>query len=141
MPAKAAHLTLAHHNQDLLDHLVSTQLEKFPDWIATVAFYKAVHLVEALFDHHGYPHSINHEMRNEQIKGDNRYKNIFKHYFPLQTASRCARYLFNPFPGTPREFTDIYAPDDVQGKLLNHHLHQLENSVKRFLDPPPPRRR
>lgn len=141
MPAKAAHLKLARHNQDLLDHLVSTQLEEFPDWIATVAFYKAVHLVEALFDHDSGLHSHSHRDREQRIDNMRRYEDIAEYYYPLETASILARYLSDPSSDTPQEFTDIYTHEEVEDRLLSHHLHQLENSVRQFLDRPPPRRR
>jgi hypothetical protein len=40
MPSQAAHLDLARRNQELIDHLMK-DVDRFPDWVGTVAFYRA----------------------------------------------------------------------------------------------------
>ena len=47
MPSKEAHLTAAKRNQATIDYLLAGD-EHLP-WVVTVAFYKALHLVEAVF--------------------------------------------------------------------------------------------
>ncbi len=47
MASEAEHIDLASSNQNLIDHLIHENA--FHDWLATVAFYKAIHVVEAVF--------------------------------------------------------------------------------------------
>src|SRR3990172_8898931 len=95
MPSKDAHLAAARENQDVIDYLC-LQVDKFPGWIATVAFYKALHVVEALFAVDGTGsggHTDRHEDRNRLLKKTSRYQHIWKSYRPLYQASLIARYL------------------------------------------------
>src|SRR2546421_1473890 len=93
MPTEASHFLLAAHNQDLIDHLLK-DIDQFADWVTTVAFYKAVHLVEAVFSRDPHiKHGRTHEHREQCLKSDRRYSNIYKNYRPLWAASTVARYL------------------------------------------------
>jgi hypothetical protein len=92
MPTDAEHFAAAARNQELLDQLIP-QVGQFPEWVVTVAFYKAVQLVEGLlFTDHPDKHSYSHEIRGDILKR-HRYQNINKHYRPLYEASLVARYL------------------------------------------------
>lgn len=62
MASEAAHLAKADSNQSFLE----TIGDEYPDWLAIVAFYKAVHLVEALFAKEGRQ-SKSHYGRNMQV--------------------------------------------------------------------------
>lgn len=48
MPQEGDHVALANRNHDTLYHLLEDP-EKYSEWIATVAFYKALQVVEAMF--------------------------------------------------------------------------------------------
>lgn len=49
MPSDAKHLDQANHNEDLLSHLSDVSKQSiFSDWYVTVAFYTALHYVEAI---------------------------------------------------------------------------------------------
>src|SRR5438105_4820912 len=61
----------------------------FPDWFVTVAFYRALHLVEKMFAEEKYD-SDNHRNRNDNLKRS--YADIWMHYLPMYTQSRRARY-------------------------------------------------
>jgi hypothetical protein len=86
MATEKEHLRQAEHNQRFLDSIDGTQ---FPDWTATVAFYKAVHLVQALFHLTG-DSCGSHSGRNGILKG--KYPHLWKQYHPLYSFSRLARY-------------------------------------------------
>lgn len=88
MATEAEHRQQAQHNQDCLN---SIDVNKFPDWAVTVAFYKAVHLVEMLFAKKSIGHlSGRHTSRNNLLK--NQYPSLWKDYRPLYAFSRVARY-------------------------------------------------
>lgn len=86
MGTRADHSEKADHNQKFLS---SIDQKEFPDWFVTVAFYKALHLIEKLFAAHGR-HSDNHRDRHDNLKRD--WQDIWREYRPLYTLSRRARY-------------------------------------------------
>lgn len=86
MATESEHLQKAQHIQDFLD---SINVNSFPDWYATAAFYKAVHLVEALCRRRGHA-TGSHLRRNTLLK--RRYPAIWRDYRPLWAFSRTARY-------------------------------------------------
>jgi hypothetical protein len=86
MGTKADHTEKASDNQRFLD---SINQKEFPDWYVTVAFYKALHLVEKLFAAQGC-HSNNHRDRHDNLK--RHWQDIWREYRPLYTLSRRARY-------------------------------------------------
>ena len=65
MPSDSEHLALAARNQELIDHLLP-DIRRFGDWITVVAFYRALHLVEAVFFRdHPDKHGRNHESQKQ----------------------------------------------------------------------------
>src|SRR5882757_6004521 len=93
MPNEATHLAIANHNQDLID-LLLPRIDEYADWITTVAFYKALHVVEAVFSNDkSVNHGIDHYTRERILKTNNKFKQIYTNYRPLYSASLVARYL------------------------------------------------
>lgn len=132
MPSEQSHLSLANHNQDLLDTLV-LDIKRFPDWAATVAFYKALHVVEAaLACENPARHGMDHSARERLLKTDRRYQAIYRHYRPLYAASMVARYMED----NQTDFTSYLTPDQVIGTLLKYRLHEVEKSAMRKLKSP-----
>lgn len=131
MPSINDHERAASENWKALDYLC-LRIDEFPQWATTVAFYLAVHAVEALFAHHGH-HSDSHEMRNRRLKSENRYQHIWKHYRPLWNDSRIARYL-EDHNGNKHPIFKTYMPgDQVRKTHVNHHLKQVIGSVRMLL--------
>lgn len=132
MPDESSHLVLANHNQDLLDRLVA-DVDRFPDWTATVAFYKALHVVEAaLACENPRRHGIDHSHRERILKSDNKYKNIYRNYRVLYAASMVARYMEDG----QTNFASYLTPTQVIGTLLRYRLHEVEKSVLNKLRQP-----
>src|SRR5207247_2383093 len=119
MPSDLEHLALAEHNRQLLDHL-APDIGRFGDWITVVAFYRAFHLIEAMFFRdHPDKHGRNHETRDNMLKRTKRYHHIYKHYRVLWAASTVARYLEDHSAGkTYPSFNDYLSPADVQALIL-----------------------
>lgn len=86
MGTEADHREKADHNQKFLGTI---DPKDYPDWVVTVCFYKAVHLVEMLFAT-SKRHSGNHRERHDVLKRE--YPDIWRQYHPLYTQSRRARY-------------------------------------------------
>ena len=130
MPNKAAHLNLAKRNQVLIDHLLP-KINEHSDWITTIAFYKALHIVEAIFqDDPKILHGQNHEGRDFFLKANKKYHHIYKQYRPLWAASIVARYLENGSRSVS-SFSEFLSPDRVKSEMLDHRLRQIEISAKK----------
>ncbi len=123
MSSEAAHIDVANSNQRLIDHLIGEN--DFHDWLATVAFYKAVHVVEAVFAYHLNCHSHSHADREDRLKRVSRFKAISRDYSHLLNESRIFRYLLGP-PGR-------LTIDDVKSKLIYKRLYGVEQSSIQFL--------
>ena len=133
MPNYASHQTLAKHNHDTIEHLGAAG-DAFSDWIATLAFYEALHIVEAAF----YcctqlKHGRSHKTRGAYLKEDRKFKNIYNHYRPLKAASEVARYLHETHGKQFCCFSDYLSPAKVRSELLNHRLKQLKASAARLV--------
>lgn len=129
MPDKMAYLAAAQRDQKVIDYLLGGPAD-FSEWITTIAFYKALHLVEALFAHDGKWHKKSHVSRESLLKATTRYSHIYEHYRPLWNASMVARYLLGE-----SIFSNYLSPEKVRSELLNHRLTKIEKSVFKLIQP------
>jgi hypothetical protein len=128
MASEADHLACANRTQKTIEHLLTDRAVHSP-WIAVAAFYKGLHVIEAVLATKGV-HGASHEDRDRILRGERRYENIYRQYSQLKRASINARYLSDC-----SAFDSYLTPDQVVQKLLQHHLVQLEKSAARFLTP------
>ena len=139
MPKIEAHEEAATRNQTVLSNLLKnydTSPDDFASWVVTVAFYKALHLVEGIFYMDGMLsqekrpfHSKDHKERNQRLKDIKKFGHIWKNYRPLFEASMVARYLFDPNSGAEQANLNTYlSGNSVYGQFINHHLRQIEKS-------------
>jgi hypothetical protein len=132
MSSADSHISLANKNQSVLTHL-AVDLEKYSEWVATVAFYKALHIVESVFVAKGVGNTSNHVDRLLKLKRDRRFHHIFEHYRPMWVASQIARYLEDPAgPTAYSSFRDYLRPDEVMKQIVRHRLRQVEASALRL---------
>jgi hypothetical protein len=129
MADETDHISLANRNHDFLLRLLADGA--FPDWVATVAFYKAVHVVEAVFASDRGAHSTSHADREDRLKTP-KYKAIFKDYTHLFTASRVARYLECRGEGKFHHFSDFMDGEAVK-RLVRKRLYGVEQHSLQFL--------
>jgi len=137
--SESDHLALADRNQGAIAFLL-TEADNHPDWIATIAFYKAIHLIEALFHRFStVKHGGNHSNREQILKAwrDPRYDDIYKHLMALKQASCVARYLSvqGGGRGAYTKFEDYMTADGVQKDILGTRLHLLEKAARNMLAP------
>lgn len=132
MPSETAHLALADRNHAVIEHLLQ-QPDECAEWVVTVTFYKALHLVEALFAHDGAGHGQSHERRDQLLKANRRYSHIYRHYRPLWAASVVARYLQDPQGKDYCNFSDYLPVDKVKAEILHHRLRKIEQSVAKLI--------
>jgi len=135
MPDIKAHIDKAEHNRKFLE-TICQYVERFADWVAVVAFYSALHYVEALFfrfQPSGQKHGTSHEMRERLLKSQRRFKKVARHYWHLWQAATIARYLQNGKGQLYTTFTDYMSPDNVVDRLIKHHFRRLRESVGKLL--------
>jgi inorganic triphosphatase YgiF len=116
MASESNHLRKAEKNQAFLD----TISDEFPDWLAIVAFYKAVHLVEAIFARRGSP---SHDHRDRNMKLKRAHPEIWKHFGPLYKASKWLRYTDQTIDAS-----------EVREELIGKRLKTIESLVFRELN-------
>lgn len=87
MPSAAEHQAKAAHNRAFLNTITDPT---YCDWMAVVAFYVAVHLVERLFALQGR-HNQDHRGRNRAVR--RQLRPIHRNYRALYNLSMVARYM------------------------------------------------
>lgn len=95
MASGEQHLEKYEFNRELLKNEMSVQNTKHYDWIVTIAFYSALHLIEMeIFNSEeiSREHTDNHKQRTKIIKDCCEFKNIEAAYQQLNTRSWHARY-------------------------------------------------
>ncbi|HUP81414.1 MAG TPA: hypothetical protein VM260_22880 [Pirellula sp.] len=127
MPNVSDHLRLAKRLLGTLNHLLQEQ-EKHSEWIAVTAFYRSLHLSEAVLLTKNIPHDRTHVGREQALKRTNSTANIWKHYRSLWQASCIARYLaFHD--DEYANFSSYLTPSEVHSELVRHRLREIEKSV------------
>ena len=97
MDKSESHLTQWQHNRNFITRIPP----EYPDWIATVAFYAALQIIDALLAKQRISGVINHDTRNEVLRKTHNYSQIWKHYQPLFNLPRTVRYLADPTAWIP----------------------------------------
>ena len=133
MPSKEAHLKIAERNSNTILYLTEQQNDH-SEWITVIAFYRALHLVEALFSQNPkIEHCHTHQAREQRLKTVKRYNHIYKHYRPLYSASPVARYLEDNRRNTFTTFSEYLSPERIISEIVGHRLLQIEKSVFKLL--------
>jgi len=94
MTDKPAHLRKAQHNEKFLQFVqrndsISTPV--FPDWMVTVAFYVALHYVDAKLAELVGCHPVDHTERNRLVAVN--LRSVSPNYMFLKNRSEYARYF------------------------------------------------
>lgn len=134
MPDASEHIKAACHNIEAINYLLDEPI--FSDWVAVVLFYASLHIVDAILfvdsktaKNHGETHNI----RKDILKGTTRYRNIYKHYAPIDRASHIARYCENRDTGKTTMFFIYMPPEKMRDELIKHRFQQIINSAANFL--------
>jgi hypothetical protein len=95
VPIKNSHLAIAHDNERLVGQL---NLDSPPvrGWASTIAFYAALHYVEAFFSLSGV-HSADHRTRDSNLCRFSETMQIYDEFCELKNVSTSARY-FGRYP-------------------------------------------
>lgn len=131
MPALQDHLDTAVENYQVSIYLLDHQ--RSLSWATAVAFYSGLHLVEAAFAKDGV-HCENHGVRNDRLKCERSYQQIWRHYKILYDHSLKARYLTSGSGSAEKLMEQSLGDEGVRQRLIGHHLRQVEKSVARKID-------
>lgn len=129
MPDKKAHLERAAANQTTIDYLVNEISDHSP-WVATVAFYKSLHLVEAVFATENN-HCPDHTVRTARMKPHQKLQHVYDFYRQLSEISEVARYM----KGNKTDFQAYMPESRVRSEILGHFLRRLESAILKMLTP------
>lgn len=136
-----AHISKAVHNINTMAFLAtdtSTEHSR-KDWIAVVAFYTGLHIVDAVLyclDSGATQHGYSHARRTEFVKSNNRLENIWKCYRPLYNTSLVARYMQDEdTPAGTNILFDRHMPDGQFIPFLRTRLGGLIKSAGKFIPP------
>ncbi len=103
MPNELLHKWQVRHNLTFLRSFYEPTTP-YTDWAVTVAFYTAVHAVEATLAQQGF-HSRTHTERRSHVR--RLFPHIWTLYYRLDTFSRQARYEgIHPLPHLLRQLID-----------------------------------
>ncbi len=91
MPSTEEHIKKYNENRELLDTNLNIENCNFYNWIVTVSFYAALHLVEAKLAENGID-SPDHFARGNNVERFSQFRDIRNQYKVLYDRSRIARY-------------------------------------------------
>jgi hypothetical protein len=121
-PVVQLHLDQWWHNREFVSHIPSA----CPDWIVTVCFYAALHVVDALLIADGRQ-IYRHTDRSTILKTNSRYLAIRRPYDVLYDLAHTTRYSAKPSEWVPHEqipaevFQRLYVIEHSVRKLLAAH--------------------
>jgi hypothetical protein len=125
MATEADHIALANKNHEVLIYLLN-EIDRFPEWVTVVAFYKAVQILEAVFVHRHGLCCHGHQKRLDALKSRG-YQVLHKHYRALWSASSVARYLFDSNSNIGyKSFSDYISSDKLKTRILKKRLYGFE---------------
>lgn len=126
MATEADHIALANRNHEVLLYLLE-EVDRFPEWVAVTAFYKAVQIVEAILVRTSGRCSHGHQKRLDSLKSAG-YEELHKNYRALWLASSIARYLVDTAPSHAQyqRFSDYLPAEDVKRKLVQKRLYNVK---------------
>ncbi len=117
MPTEEMHRAAARRNEDLAARLA----DDAPEWAVVVAFYAALHWVDAYFARQGR-HPRTHLERVRWIQQEEALRPIYDPYRTLRDRADAARYSLSPFSS------------DEARELLTRELRAVRDSITRLLD-------
>ncbi len=134
MPNETEHIQQANRNDAALKHLMG-DVQSYSEWVTTVAFYKAVHVIEAMLFHLHGKNSHDHKSRLDTLRACN--KTLYREFRPLYVASMVARYLCdnsgNGKAVTYATFSDYLPSSDVVTEIVNGRLVRIEQIALNYL--------
>ena len=132
MPTETDHISLANKCYDALCCLLDSP-SSHSEWVVTIAFYKALHVVSAIASREGKKCN-DHVSRHDWLKC--RFPDIWKHYRVLWQASSIARYLHDKSSRAQfSTFDDYCRSEKVYDRFVKRRLRSVDEiAVSRLSD-------
>lgn len=122
MPASQDHVALAKKNRSALEYL-RLKIDDYPEWVVTVAFYEALHHIEAAMAcDTSIQRTSGHKERHDAIRNHKEFKKIYAPYKNLFDASCIARYMGN---GTV-SFSNYMKTGQIETIVIGTWLHKIK---------------
>lgn len=113
-------LKKANRNKSFVLQNLSKLIDKFPDWVTVVAFYSALHLVDAhLLKHHGIQREHHEEREKEVATHLSEIYPAYKRLFDLSFRSRYLRVEDNPTPSEADSAIKYDLPE-IEDYVMQH---------------------
>jgi len=128
MPAVEIHLDQARSNIIFLENICNHETKKI-DWMVTVSFYSALHIINAHLKKKGGLEYVKH---GATLNAINPYKqlsitktnqDVYDAYRSLYNSSRIARYLYNP---------TVKSEDRINNKHFKKAIKDLNTIIDYF---------
>jgi hypothetical protein len=119
MPDVATHQQQVAHNQQVIAYLQQAG-DRYLDWVVTVMFYTALHLVDQVLAHHAGLHPRNHRQRHAAMSQQSSLAPVYRDYRELEHQSRRSRY-----EGARFTVQDVH--------LLANRLSRIEQVIKQLV--------
>lgn len=91
MPDVSTHQRQVEHNRQVIAHLQQAG-DAYLDWVVTILFYTALHLVDQALYRNAQLNPRNHRQRHAAIANDPHLASIYGDYRELEHQSRRSRY-------------------------------------------------
>lgn len=118
------HIKQWQHNRQLLPAIPAD----CPDWMVTIAFYTALHAIDAMLHTQGVVNFNSHSTRHEVLINVTQYELIAKRHLPFYNLSRTVRYAAEPMQWVP--------VDKVEKEVFGRYLYPIENSAFKIMGRP-----
>ena len=106
------YLRKANRNKTFVSQYLVQIIDKFPDWVSVVAFYSALHFVDAhLIKHHSMQCKHHDERETKVAIHLSEIYPIYKSLFELSFRARYLRVKDNPTPGEAKDAVDKDLPE------------------------------
>ena len=130
------HIHLANKNDEALRYLLGAY-NRFPEWITTLAFYKAVQIVDALCVEKRRHAPSGHPDRLDWLQRVKDLQPLYRHFRVLHSSSCIARYLSDKASKQSyKSFAEFLTPEQVITQLIERRLIPIEQySISQLSDP------
>ena len=113
-------LRKARRNKTFVLRYLVQIIDKIPDWVSVVAFYSALHFVDAhLLKHHGIQREHHEERERDVADHMSEIYPAYKRLFELGFRSRYLRIEDNPTPDEARSAIKYDLPD-IESYVMQH---------------------
>jgi hypothetical protein len=121
------HVAAAQRAAQALKCLRVEDEKKHQAWIATIAFYEALHWIAAVASALGIAPATSHQARSDQLADDRRLAKYLHPHEKLLNASLIARYLSDDRGNTAERF---FGQTNILYRILGDWLHSVRSHAK-----------